>query len=187
MANIPEQHKKYDLLPVIRDMDFDAFDYPARIRSESEKLLPKGETLIPYGYACIEAFVRHVEDLEKHYAKTEAQAELFRNYIEDTRRLNQKEYWSVLRYVGEEWEEWDDFLRFTPGRAYYWPCDPENPEYRGIIDDVEFTNYLYAPDPEDWEILEDPTGMAYETMYGKDRDKWKWMYEETDDESEGNE
>lgn len=179
MANIPEQHRKYDLLPSSRDEDWEAIVYPWPYRLQ--KLLPEEQHLIPYGYASLEEYIEHMEKMAKLYARSKKQIRAFREFIEDTRRLNQKEYWSVLRYVGEEW---DEPLRFTPGRAYYWPCDPDNPEFCGIIDDEEFTGYLYAPDPREWEILEDPTGMAYETMYGKDRDKWKWMYEETDDESE---
>ena len=37
--------------------------------------------------------------------------------------------------------------------------------YRGVIDDEEFTAYLYPTEPDLWEILEDPTGMAYRTLY----------------------
>ena len=176
MANIPEKHKKYNILPFTKDMDFDAIEYPWSW--ELRKLLPKGKHLVPYGYASVEEYIRYVEEMSRQYAKTKGQRKAFRQFIEDTRRLNQKEYWSVLRYVGEEW---DEPLRFTPGQAYYWPCDPDDPEFLGIIDDQEFTGYLYAPDPQDWEILEDPTGMAYETMYGKDRDKWKWTYEDEED------
>ena len=40
-------------------------------------------------------------------------------------------------------------------------------EYEGVIDDEEFTSYLYSTEPEDWEILEDPTGMAYNTMFNR--------------------
>ena len=182
MANIPDKHQKYDLLPVTRNMDFDAIEY-RRIDDELSELLPKGENLIPYGYASVEAYIQYVETMAEQYAKTERHRKLFRDYFEGVRRLNQKEYWSVLEYIGEEW---DEPLRFTPGRAYYWPCDPEKPEFRGIIDDTEFTPYLYAPDPNDWKILDDPTGMAYETMYGRDREKWKRMFE-PDDEDEGEE
>jgi hypothetical protein len=34
------------------------------------------------------------------------------------------------------------------------------PEYEGVIDDEEFTSYLYDTAPELWEIAEDPLGMA---------------------------
>ena len=35
----------------------------------------------------------------------------------------------------------------------------------GVIDDEEFTAYLYPTEPHLWEILLDPTGMAYRTLY----------------------
>ena len=182
MTIIPEKHRKYDLLPVTRDMDFDTIEY-TDTRSKLAELLPEGNHLIPYGYASVEAYIRYVEEMANQYAGTEEQREAFRTYIEDIRRINQKEYWSVLEYIGEEW---DEPLRFTPGRAYYWPCDVADPSFLGIVDDQEWTPYIYAPDPEDWKILEDPTGMAYETMYGKDKGKWAWTYAPDDeDETEG--
>ena len=39
--------------------------------------------------------------------------------------------------------------------------------YCGVIDDEEFTAYLYPTEPSLWEILLDPTGMAYRTIYEK--------------------
>lgn len=41
----------------------------------------------------------------------------------------------------------------------------DNPVYEGVIDNEEFTSYLYPTDSDLWEILEDPTGMAYRTIY----------------------
>lgn len=33
--------------------------------------------------------------------------------------------------------------------------------------DVVDTSYVYSTNPDDWEILEDPTGMAFKTIYKK--------------------
>ena len=77
-------------------------------------------------------------------------------------RLNNKDLWSVLKYTGETNE-----FHLTHGRAYYWPCTKEDPYFRGIVDDEEFTNYLYdvyGSCSDDWIILDDPTGMAYRTL-----------------------
>ena len=46
-----------------------------------------------------------------------------------------------------------------------------NPVYTGVVDDEEFTSYLYPTDPDLWVILEDPTGMAYNTIYGNSKNK----------------
>ena len=36
-----------------------------------------------------------------------------------------------------------------------------------MIDEEEFTNYWFPTETEDWEILLDPTGMAYRTLFEK--------------------
>ena len=40
-----------------------------------------------------------------------------------------------------------------------------------VIDDEEFTAYLYPTEAHLWEILDDPTGMAYNTIYGNGKGK----------------
>ena len=70
----------------------------------------------------------------------------------------------MLRYVGIDDNR---LVGLTHGRTYYWPTSIENPMYCGVINDEEFTAYLYPTEPEMWEILEDPTGMAYRTIYEK--------------------
>ena len=82
-------------------------------------------------------------------------------------RLNIKENWSVLRYIGKSH---NSVGGLNNGKVYYWPCSIENPVYEGVIDDEEFTSYLYSTDSDDREILEDPTGMAYRTIYEKAKD-----------------
>lgn len=44
----------------------------------------------------------------------------------------------------------------------------ENPRYEGVIDEEEYTSYLYPTDSYLWEIAEDPTGIAYRTIYNGD-------------------
>ena len=46
----------------------------------------------------------------------------------------------------------------------------ECPEFRGVIDNEEFTAYLYDIDPSLREILEDPTGMAQRTLLGGEKE-----------------
>ena len=79
--------------------------------------------------------------------------------------MNRKEQWSVLKFIGTEIDG------LTPGSNYYWPSSFSNPVYRGVVDDEEFTSYLYPTDADLWEILEDPTGMAYNTIYGNGKGK----------------
>lgn len=91
---------------------------------------------------------------------------LFNKLKAEIERYNRKEDWSVCRYIGESM---DLAFGLTPGNCYYWPCCAEVPKYEGVIDNEEFTSYWYAIDPELWEILEDPTGMANETINNLDR------------------
>jgi hypothetical protein len=81
-------------------------------------------------------------------------------------RMNNKENWSVLRWLGDHFPKGCSVRCVDKGRCYYWPCDIDNPVYQGVIDNEEYTSYWYPTEPEMWEILEDPTGMAYRTIYG---------------------
>lgn len=42
----------------------------------------------------------------------------------------------------------------------------ENPVYEGVVDNEEFTSYMYPCDKDSWEIVEDPTGMAARALAG---------------------
>lgn len=77
--------------------------------------------------------------------------------------MNLKDDWSVLKYIGPSDS---NVLGLTQNKNYYWPTRKEHPVYCGVIDDEEFTAYLYPTQAHLWEILEDPTGMAYNTIYG---------------------
>ena len=55
----------------------------------------------------------------------------------------------------------------TQGKYYYWPCSKESPVYEGVIDDEEFTSYLYPTDAALWEIAEDPVITSYSIHYTK--------------------
>lgn len=67
-----------------------------------------------------------------------------------------------MKYIGEST---DGVSGLTHGRCYYWPCSTKNPVYEGVIDDEEFTSYLYPVDANLWEIIEDPTGMAKRAIF----------------------
>lgn len=107
-------------------------------------------------------FFETIEKYKRMYAKTEEIEEIFDQFKKVIEEMNQKENWSILRYIGES----DDRLTsLKHGHIYYWPCSKANPLYRGVIDEEEYTAYWYSTEPEDWEILEDPTGMVFQTLY----------------------
>ena len=168
MPYIPKEHEKYDLLPDSRKDGGEVFDYPCALLDKLETYIKPDDQLIPYGYDSYEDYNAKIDRIAQRFADQPEVLALFAQYKERLCQMNRKELWSVLRYIGPE----DDRITsLTPGRNYYWPVDPTDPAYRGVVDDEEFTNYLYPTDPELWEILEDPTGMAYRTIFGNGKNK----------------
>lgn len=176
MAKIPAQHEKYDILPRSREGGWEVFSYPAFLSEVDEALAdveigPRAEPgearpslLMPYGYESVEEYLGVLDAYKQKYAGTPLADELSR-LAWRIELMNRKEEWSVLRYVGPEG---DSVLGLTPGRCYYWPTSAAFPFYDGVIDDEEFISYVsHSISPEYWEILEDPTDMAADTMAGR--------------------
>ena len=167
MAYIPKEHEKYDVLPMCRREGGEVFSYPSEIVDELGKKLPDGENLLPYGYKSIDEYMQKAEEYATKYFTDEDDIKLFAKFKILIEAMNRKEEWSIVRYIGESD---DNLFGLTHGHTYYWPCNRNNPKYEGVIDDEEFTSYWYATEPADWEILLDPTGMAYATIYGDSKE-----------------
>jgi hypothetical protein len=129
-----------------------------------EALLPKGEILIPYGYASYQEYDLKIDEYVSKYGLTDNNlneiGRMLCSYKDLVHRMNIKENWSVVKYMGETMPG----LFLTKGKYYYWPCSEERPVYEGVIDDEEFTSYLYPTGSALWEIAEDPLGMAGRTL-----------------------
>ncbi|MBP3593015.1 MAG: hypothetical protein J6J44_00660 [Lachnospiraceae bacterium] len=167
MAYIPKEHEKYDVLPMCRREGGEVFSYPSRQIEELGKKLPDDENMIPYGYRSMEEYMQRMEEYAARYFTLESDKQLFVEFKTLMEEMNRKEEWSIVRYIGESD---DNLFGLTHGHTYYWPCSKSNPKYEGVIDDEEFTSYWYSTEPEDWEILLDPTGMAYATIYGESKE-----------------
>lgn len=168
MPYIPKEHEKYDLLPFSRKRGGEVFEYPCFDLYRLEEYLNDGESLDPYGYSSYEEYYTQIDRIVNRFSDQSDVAQLFTAYKEKVIKLNQKEQWSVLQYIGPP----DDrVFGLTPGRNYYWPSSYSNPIYSGVVDDEEFTSYLYPTDSNFWVILEDPTEMAYNTIYGNGKNK----------------
>ncbi len=167
MAYIPIEHQKYDLLPMCRKNRGEVFSYSLELENKIGELLPNGESVIPYGYDSCDEFEKQLDDYILKYGiagdNVNHLGQLILDYKNDLKRRNIKESWSVVKYVGEST---DRLVGLTHGRYYYWPCSSESPEYEGVIDDEEFTSYLYPTDLRFWEVAADPTGMAHRTIIG---------------------
>ncbi len=162
MPYIPKKHEKYRLLPLQREYGGEVFDYPSELMREAIELLGSHKGIFPYGFKSYEEYDRSVENLIAEHSNDAKLVEKLTQLLEEIHCMNRKEEWSVLRYIGPTD---DHILGLTCGKIYYWPAQISNPVFGGVIDDEEFTSYLHPTDAELWEILEDPTGMAYRTIY----------------------
>lgn len=162
MPYIPKEHQRYDLLPYCRMHGGEVFEYPSRLIDQTVDILGSSEGFFPYGFDSYEEYFASLDGvIAANEDKPEA-VKLLKQIGEEMLRLNRKEEWSILRYAGPSTGQ---VLGLTKGKTYYWPTTKANPIYNGVIDDEEFTSYLYPTDADLWEILEDPTGMAHRTIY----------------------
>ena len=134
----------------------------------------------PWSFDSYEEYHAYLDSLISEHGTSSGElnhlGQLMTAFKADIKRRNVKENWSVVKYVGEST---GGIGGFTNGRYYYWPCSIEKPEFEGIIDDEEFTSYFawvnkgqvtkslenavataFVEHKCDWEIAEDPTGMA---------------------------
>lgn len=162
MPFIPEKHEKYNLLPMCRHSGGEVFDYPGKQISEVDTLIEPSCGLLPYNYDSYADYYGYLDELIEAYVAYPDTVDALQRLKQRVIDMNQKEEWSVVKYIGPT-----DTGGFglTHGKNYYWPTRKSNPVYCGVIDDEEFTAYLYPTDARLWEILEDPTGMAYRTIY----------------------
>ncbi len=164
MVYIPDSHRKYNLLPYCREQGGEVFEYPGTLLDKVNAYTSDNESLIPYGYNSYEEYYKYVESIAHRFSSEPFIYSLFAEFLNQMKALNIKENWSVLRYIGPDT---DNVEGLTHGKCYYWPTSIAAPHYHGVIDDEEFTAYIYPTNKEYWEILEDPTGMAYNTIYKK--------------------
>ena len=160
MPYIPEEHEKYPVLPYSRERGGEVFQYHSWPEEQLVELV--GEHLIPYGYDSYEEYFAKIDGLIHLHSKEPKTVRLLELVKERIAEWNQKEVWSICRFVGEDIGE---VLGLHQGGYYYWPCTAANPKFGGVIDDEEFTAYQYPTDPDLWEIVVDPTGMARQTIY----------------------
>ncbi len=174
MPYIPKHHEKYDLLPYCRKNGGEVFDYPSDLMRKLGEFMKPGDQLDPYGYDSYEEYFAEIDRISQKYADRPEVMALFAEFVVQMKEMNCKDEWSVLKYIGPK--EGGAF-GLTPGKDYYWPVSKWKPVYSGVIDDEEYTSYLYPTDSNLWEILEDPTGMAYNTLYGTGRKIRKKKYD----------
>lgn len=162
MPYIPKDHEKYNLLPMCREYGGEVFAYPFDLIDKISKYVNDANSLIPYGFNSYQEYYNKLDQVLLKYSENTEISIILKQYKQTVAKMNIKENWSILRYIGESS---GDMFGLMHGHAYYWPCSMDNPVYEGVIDNEEFTSYLYPTDSDFWEILEDPTRMAYRTIY----------------------
>ena len=188
---IPSAHERYDLLPRCRANGGEVFSYPewlgeledlvrdAGVFEDDDPGSGKQLHFMPYGY---DSYAEY-QSMRKGWAdrcrpKDAELADAILGLGREIDRLNVKENWSVVRYVGTQLDDDPCAASLTKGRCYYWPCSKEKPIYEGVIDNEEFTSYLYPCAPDSWEIVEDPTGMAARALAGEADTVSFWRFDE---------
>ena len=166
MPIIPETHQKYNLLPKCVEYDGDAIYYPTAEQRAIANQIPNNELTIPYFHTLAEYNGKLDACIQKYGMANGKHNDLGKMLVEYKKRIsemNVKENWSVLRYIGETCCSLDeDIDGLTQNRHYYmagwYVIGSEN--YMEIFDNEEYIANAYFPDKLEWEIAEDPTGMA---------------------------
>ncbi len=184
---IPAEHARYDLLPRSRQYGGEVFSYPAELdaidgllwqNERAEGSQQQASLLIPYGYKTYGEYFSKLSFYSEKYRESDPElSELIEWLASAIKRSNVKEDWSIVRYIGTQYDEDASAMDsgLTSGRCYYWPSSKDHPVYEGVIDNEEFTSYLYPCDADSWEIVCDPTGMASRALAGEADtvDSWK--------------
>lgn len=166
MPYIPYEYETYRLLPRSRKEGGEVFEYPCELLDQVNSILPEGEDLIPYGYDSIISYCTEMEKWLHHFAEDKEKYDLINRYYYKVVIQTFPEAWAVVKYVGESV---DEGIGLTKGQFYYCPRPANDRETFGVIDDAEFTSYMYSCDPSLWVLYEDPTGEASITLGQKPR------------------
>ena len=169
MPYIPNEHKKYNMLPLSVEHGGEVFCYPDELVYEINQYYTDVINFIPYGYDSYEEYFDLIDEYNNN-TEDDHLKELFAELKKEIIRLNRKEEWSICRYIGKKMST---IKGLEPGQCYYWPCCADDPVYSGVIDNEEFTSYWYPTDADLWEIVSDPTGMAEREINNPDKENTK--------------
>ena len=131
MAYIPDKHKQYNLLPVCSKYGEEVFEYPSELILQAEEMLPQKESLIPYRYKSYDEYFSYIDSLIVKYQNNSSLTEILEQVKQQTKEINKKDDWSVLRYFGESGRP---FSGLTYNNNYYCPPSKNHPVYCGVID-----------------------------------------------------
>jgi len=179
MAYIPEVHKKYGLLPEFVERRIEIIIYPTPDDLDVVEMLPDGESFSQEGFRDYAQYYASLDDLMSRLGVTDGElndlGKKLSEFKEAVQKINIKENWAVLRYVGESNQS---ICEFTHGRYYYAAYSIRPFRFYGIIDDeglpvyrgssiFDYKRPFIKIDSSDWEIAEDPYGKAVQLIKKK--------------------
>ena len=100
MPYIPKEHEKYNLLPLCRKDGGEVFDYPSKLIYEAEQLIGSSVGLFPYNFDSYEEYFASVDGLIRDNSESPEIVSKLSEVREMVWKMNQKEEWSILRYIG---------------------------------------------------------------------------------------
>ena len=100
MPYIPINHEQYNLLPLCRKDGGEVFDYPSKLIYEAEQLLGSSDGLFPYNFDSYEDYFASIDALITEHSANGAIVQKLHEVREMVAKMNRKEEWSVLKYVG---------------------------------------------------------------------------------------
>ncbi len=138
MAYIPNEDKKYKVLPYSRKNNKEVIEYISDDYIREINNLTNNELSWPYNCSSYDEYYKGLEDLSIKYPNAKKKIIKFLNLLKN---VNIKENWIILKYIGNSNDN------FTKDQCYYMPVYLENDNWihLGIIDNEEFTSCI------DWE------------------------------------
>jgi hypothetical protein len=181
---IPETHKKYNLLPKLHETGGDITFFPAITEEQYDEIRDFIEADMDFDYPykftiseMLNVFDGWIAEYGTENGKLNKAGELFTAWKARVRDWNNKENWSIVRYVGESTPSRDDGFELMHGRYYYvpdktWGLDESNRQDDALegLTNTEQNNYFWTISKRncaDWEIVEDPTGMVTKVLTSK--------------------
>ena len=135
MAYIPTSHSHYNLLPYCTAHGGEVFAYSSTQPLEDvlRDYYPPQPALDPAGYDSFADYIAMLDHLVIEYNEWPEAVKAIERFRDEMHDLNQKEKWSVCRYVGKNY---DGVGGLTCGQTYYWPCSAAKPEFIGVINNL---------------------------------------------------
>lgn len=136
MLYIPENHKKYDVLPTCQKYNVEIFVWDSILLKKIKDITNMSDHMVnPYQrYKSYEEYLAIIDSWICRFPDCKT---IIIEYKESLMKMNNKDQWAIVQYVGET------NYSFTNGRYYYVVMYVENNSWiiNGVIDNEEYTAF----------------------------------------------